>query len=86
MKIPAKNFKGIVYVQLSELPVEQQELILQTIRKDLFIKLLIGDKVIGSCLQYKDYEVWYHNIYKINVSGNAVPKPVVIQEEILISK
>ena len=85
MKIPAKNFKGIVYVQLSELPLAQQELILQTTHKDLFIKILIGDKVIGSCLQYKDYEVWYHNIYKINVTENTVSENVM-QEEVLISK
>ena len=73
MKIPSKNYKGIVYVQLSELPVVQQELIKQTVHKDLFIKILIGEKIIANCLQYPDYERWYHNIYKIT----PIEKPAV---------
>jgi hypothetical protein len=74
MKIPAKNFKGIAYVQLNELPVVQQELILQTVHKDLFIKILIGEKIVGSCLQYSDYERWYSNVFKINTSVSPVPE------------
>ena len=76
MKIPAKNFKGIAYVQLNELPVVQQELILQTVHRDLFIKILIGEKVISSCLQYTDYERWYSNVYKINASAAPIPETV----------
>ncbi len=74
MKIPAKIFKGIAYVQLSELPLVQQELLLQTMHKDLFIKILIGKKVVNSCLQYTDYERWYHSIYKINVNEKPIPE------------
>lgn len=85
MKIPAKNFKGITYVQLSELPIVQQELLLQTIHKDLFIKILIGEKVHTSCLQYKDYERWYHNIYKI--SANEKPAPEIVKRtQVLTNK
>ncbi len=81
MKILAKNFKGIVYVQLNELPLVQQELILQTIHKDLFIKILINEKVLGNCLQYKDYDRWYSNIYKPNLSEKSVeevPKSIEV--------
>jgi len=85
MKIPAKNFKGIAYVQLNELPVVQQELILQTVHKDLFIKILIGEKVINNCLQYTDYERWYSNVYKINASvppvSEAVKRPEVLNDK-----
>ena len=76
MKIPAKNFRGIAYVQLNELPVVQQELILQTVHKDLFIKILIGEKVIGSCIQYPDYERWYSNVYKINESTTPASEAI----------
>jgi hypothetical protein len=59
MKADSKIFKGIEYVQVSELPQAQRELLMQTINPDLFIKLLIDGKIIGNCLQYKDYSKWY---------------------------
>ncbi len=85
MKIPAKNFKGITYVQLNELPIVQQELLLQTIHKDLFIKILIGEKVLTSCLQYKDYERWYHNIYKISADEKPAPE-IIKRTQVLTNK
>lgn len=59
MKVDAKIFKGIEYVQVSELPQSQREILTQTINPDLFIKLLIDGKIISGCLQYKDYNHWY---------------------------
>jgi hypothetical protein len=70
MKADSKIFKGIEYVQLSELPQAQREILTQTINSDLFIKLLIDGKIISGCLQYKDYNAWYqdHLQAKINAS------------------
>jgi len=82
MKTPAKNFKGIVYIQLNDLPIVQQELLLQTIHKDMFIKILIGEKVISNCLQYTDYELWYNNIYKVSRDERAAEKIVEQKEEL----
>jgi hypothetical protein len=59
MKADSKIFKGIEYVQVSELPQAQRELLMQTINPELFIKLLIDGKIISGCLQYKDYSRWY---------------------------
>jgi hypothetical protein len=28
------------------------------------IKILIDEKVVSNCIQYKDYEFWFDNIYK----------------------
>ncbi len=82
MKTPAKNFKGILYIQLIELPVDQQELLVKTIHKDLFIKILIGEKILSNCLQYVDYELWYNNVYSINrdaqTPANVVEQPGVL--------
>ena len=61
MKVDAKIFKGIEYVQLSELPQSQREILTQTINPDLFIKLLVDGKIISGCLQYKDYSNWYQS-------------------------
>ena len=46
MKVDAKIYKGIEYVQVSELPQTQREILAQTINQDLFIKLLVDGKVI----------------------------------------
>ena len=41
MKADSKIFKGIEYVQVSELPQAQREILTQTINPELFIKLLV---------------------------------------------
>jgi len=64
MKVNSTIYKGIEYVQVNSLPVEQKERLLQTINHDLFIKILIDEKLIGNCLLFKDYEIWFDNIYK----------------------
>ncbi|MBA4057551.1 MAG: hypothetical protein C0490_22740 [Marivirga sp.] len=64
MKVNSTLYKGIEYVQVSSLPPEQQELLLETINRDLIIKILVEGKLVGNCLQFKDYEVWFDNIFK----------------------
>ena len=66
MKVDCKIFKGIEYVQVSELPQAQREILNKTIHSDLFIKLLVDGKVISGCLQYKDYVRWYHEHWQMN--------------------
>jgi len=63
MKVDCKVFKGIEYVQVSELPDDQRQLLVQTINPDLYIKILIDGKIVSGCLQYKDYSSWYHQHY-----------------------
>jgi hypothetical protein len=62
MKVPAKYYREIEYVLVSELPDVQQQLLKQHTEID-FIKILIEDKVTGPCVQYKQYNDWYQNIY-----------------------
>ena len=69
MKVDSKMFKGIEYVQVSELPQTQREILAQTINPDLYIKLLVEGKIISGCLQYKDYSKWYHEHYQANVNA-----------------
>jgi len=68
MKVDSKIFKGIEYVQVSELPQAQREVLTQTINPDIFIKLLVDGKIISGCLQYKDYNNWYHEHYAAKVN------------------
>jgi hypothetical protein len=64
--IKSKIYKGIEYIQLSELPQVQRESILQTINHELFIKIMIDGKIIDYCLQYKDYSSWFKNVFAAN--------------------
>lgn len=80
MKVSSSIYKGIQYVQVSTLPAEQRERLLRTINADLFIKILVDGKVIGNCLQFKDYESWFENVYgQINMEG----KPGKVHHESL---
>jgi hypothetical protein len=58
MKVKAKYFREIEYVEIKDLPQEQQ-LLLSHYKEADYIKILIDDKVVGPCLQYKQYESWY---------------------------
>jgi hypothetical protein len=64
MKVNSTIYKGIEYVQIDTLPLEQKERLLKTINRDLLIKILIDGRLVGNCLQFKDYEIWFENIYK----------------------
>lgn len=77
MKILSKVFRGIEYIQIIQLPPQQREKLLETINQKLFIKILIDGKIVGDCLQYKDYEVWYENIYRTPAEKvNDVSEPI----------
>jgi hypothetical protein len=64
MKIDSKIFKGIQYVEVNQLPSEQSNSILKTFDEDNFIKILMDGKILSGCIQYKDYEAWYHTVYR----------------------
>lgn len=69
MKISSSVYKGIQYVQVSSLPAEQRERLLGTINSELFIKILVDGKILGNCLQFKDYEKWFENVYRGTASA-----------------
>jgi hypothetical protein len=61
MKIKAKYFREIEYVEVKDLPQEQQ-LLLSHYKEADYIKILIEDKVVGPCLQYSQYDLWYNSL------------------------
>jgi hypothetical protein len=76
--VHSKMYKGIEYVQLDELPLEQKERIQGTLNKELFIKILINGQVLPNCIQYKNYRNWFENVYsvKADLSKIVSAKPV----------
>jgi hypothetical protein len=63
MKVERKIYKGIEYVLVAELPLLQREQLLQTLSKDHFIKILIDGAIVSQCLQYKEYSLWFDNVF-----------------------
>lgn len=64
MKVHSTIYKGIEYIQVSTLPADQRERLLNTINPELLIKILVDGKMVNNCLQFKDYEAWFDGIYK----------------------
>jgi len=73
MKVNSTIYKGIEYIQVNALPQDQKERLLQTINHDLLIKILVDEKLIANCLLFKDYEIWFDNIYKPQTKTNEQP-------------
>lgn len=62
MKASATVYKGIEFVTIQELPAEQQFL-LQTEHKIERIKILIDEKIVSNCIQYRHYVAWYNKSF-----------------------
>lgn len=75
MKVDCKVYKGIEYVQLSDLPDDQRQALVQALNPDLYIKILIDGKIVSGCLQYKHYLSWYLEYTKL-LTGKSEPSPV----------
>ena len=65
MKVNSKIYKGIEYVELTDLPVDQQEKIKESATEDFLIKILIDKSIVGNCIQYKDYLTWFEKNYSV---------------------
>lgn len=59
----AKHFKGIDYIQVSELPQEEQDQIQNWLSNEVKIKILTPEGLKSDCVLYKDYKYWYDSIY-----------------------
>lgn len=59
-----KLYKGIEYVQLNELPEDQQRRIRESLNQELFIKILVDGHLHQDCILYKDYKYWFEGTFK----------------------
>jgi len=83
MKVSSSFYKGILYVQVSALPAEQRERLLLTIDTELFIKILVDGKMTGKCLQFKDYETWFENVYRPDSSVEMMATRISADSELV---
>lgn len=85
MKVNSRIYKGIEYIQLNDLPDDQQQKLRETLSEDSLIKILIDKNIISNCLQYKYYEVWFDSVFvRANPRSNQrLGAPVV---ELVVGK
>ncbi len=65
--VKPETYKGIEFVQLSELPQAQQKMLKSTLNKNFLIKILVNGKILHDCLQFKDYNLWYESTFKTQI-------------------
>jgi hypothetical protein len=75
MTISSENYKGIEYVRISSLPLDQKKHLYESFNRKLIINILKGDSLMNDCLQYQHYITWYENIYKATVQERTVKVP-----------
>jgi hypothetical protein len=74
MRVAPQNYKGIEYVQISALPVDQKKSIIESINKKLIIIILKDEDLLKDCLQYHDYINWFENVFKIQTQeAKSIP-------------
>lgn len=84
MKVKAKYFREIEYVEVKDLPKDQQALLSHYKEAD-YIKILIDDKIVGPCLQYSQYEAWYTalRLPRVNEEARQQNQPI---NQLLVNK
>ncbi|QOI96684.1 MAG: hypothetical protein HRU69_03905 [Flammeovirgaceae bacterium] len=68
MKVGPQSYRGIEFVCLDDLPSSQQMLLSSSPDFPERIKILIDNKTVENCIQYKDYEQWFYAVYKRSVA------------------
>ncbi|MCK6617343.1 MAG: hypothetical protein L6Q51_06840 [Cyclobacteriaceae bacterium] len=68
MKVGPQSYRGIEFVCLDDLPASQQILLKSSPDFPERIKILINNKTVENCVQYKDYEQWFYAVYKRSVA------------------
>jgi hypothetical protein len=61
--IQGKVYKGIEYIKISDLPLNEQLAIREWLTLDTTIKIQTEKELLTECVQYKDYKHWIENVY-----------------------
>jgi hypothetical protein len=81
MLVASENYKGIKFVRVSSLPLDQKNQIWRTINHKAIIKILKGDTLMNDCVQYNHYVTWYEKDYS-PIEGT---KTILVPTELAIA-
>jgi hypothetical protein len=76
-------YRGIEYINISDLPDDQQKALNSTQPRPEPVKILIHGKVSEKCILYNDYSDWFTNVY-----NKPLPKgiPFTKNKNVVITK
>jgi hypothetical protein len=67
MRVASEIYKGIEFVRISSLPVEQKEKLWESFDRRNIIKILKDKSLLKDCVQYQHYKNWYEQTYTSKV-------------------
>ena len=59
MQAEPEHYKGIIYIRISSLPVEQKIRIRESYNRESILKIIKGNSLINDCILYHEYLRWY---------------------------
>ena len=59
MKVSSKEYKGIHFIQLTDLPDDQAETLQHAISPNEIFKIRTEEETIAGCIEYRIYEAWF---------------------------
>ncbi|MTI39035.1 hypothetical protein [Fulvivirga lutimaris] len=72
--IQSKVYKGIEYIQISDLSLNEQLAIREWLTLDTIIKIQTESELLTECVQYKDYTYWVENVLSKQATQKATVK------------
>ncbi len=69
-KVKPKNWNGVEYVNLSQLPFDQYQNILSWLPTTSFLGNEMKNRDLEDCVYYEDYEFWFDHKY-LNLESPA---------------
>jgi hypothetical protein len=78
MKVKANLYRGIEYVVIDDLPVNQQKLLAANPAIER-IKILVEGQIKSNCIQYAAYELWFTAVFKADQEKQS--QSVAVKQE-----
>lgn len=72
--IQGKVYKGIEYIRITDLPLNEQLAIREWLTMDTIIKIQTDKELLTECVQYKDYKYWVEKILAKETTKEASVK------------
>ena len=72
--IEARVYRGIEFIRISELPEKQKSLIKKWAMEGMIIKILMDKTLLSDCIQFKDYQYWFENVFSKAVQLEEKPE------------
>lgn len=71
--VKAQIYRGIEFIQISKLPVDQKKSIEGWLNQGMVIKILKEDnQLLSDCIQYKYYADWFQTVFSAAPAENEI--------------